>query len=131
MSALIRAVRKARRGFTLILGLATLGILASSFLVPATDSAQLSSGAQTPRFDAAATSGRRTAASSVVFPLVYSANHRYLQDQNGQPFPILGRTSWAVVSLSVSDYQTLPRRHSGEGLQRDRTVGVFYPTHAA
>jgi Protein of unknown function (DUF4038)/Putative collagen-binding domain of a collagenase len=39
------------------------------------------------------------------FPLVTSANQRYLQDQNGVPFPILGRTAWFIPSLSESDYK--------------------------
>jgi len=39
------------------------------------------------------------------FPLVTSANHRYLQDQNGVPFPILGRTAWFITSLSDTDYK--------------------------
>ncbi|HWG96931.1 MAG TPA: DUF4038 domain-containing protein, partial [Nitrospira sp.] len=40
-----------------------------------------------------------------VFPLVVSANHRYLQDQNGVPFPILGRTAWFITSLPETDYK--------------------------
>lgn len=36
---------------------------------------------------------------------VISANKRYLQDQNGNPFPILGRTAWFITSLSVADYK--------------------------
>src|SRR5687768_236120 len=40
------------------------------------------------------------------FPLKRSANNRYLVDQNNTPFPILGRTAWFVISLSVSDYKT-------------------------
>ena len=39
------------------------------------------------------------------FPLKYGADSRYLVDQNDVPFPIMGRTAWFVVSLSVSDYQ--------------------------
>src|SRR5882672_775250 len=41
-----------------------------------------------------------------VFPVKYSANSRYLVDQNNVPFPILGRTSWFITSLSVADYHT-------------------------
>ena len=41
-----------------------------------------------------------------VFPVKYGANSRYLVDQNNVPFPILGRTSWFITSLSVADYQT-------------------------
>jgi hypothetical protein len=40
------------------------------------------------------------------FPVKYSANKRYLTDQTGAPFPILGRTAWFVTSLSVTDYRT-------------------------
>ena len=39
-----------------------------------------------------------------VFPVKYSSNGRYLVDQNDTPFPIMGRTAWFVVSLSVGDY---------------------------
>ena len=40
------------------------------------------------------------------FPVQYSASKRYLVDQTGAPFPIMGRSSWFVFSLSVSDYRT-------------------------
>ena len=40
------------------------------------------------------------------FPVKYAANSRYLVDQNNVPFPILGRTSWFITSLSVADYHT-------------------------
>ena len=40
------------------------------------------------------------------FPVQYSADKRYLVDQNGTPFPIMGRTAWFITSLSVADYQT-------------------------
>src|SRR5438477_1221303 len=33
----------------------------------------------------------------VAFPLVYSADRRYLQDQAGRPFAIKGRASWGVL----------------------------------
>src|SRR5690349_3122752 len=39
------------------------------------------------------------------FPVVVSSNRRYLQDQKGMPFPILGRTAWFVTSLSETDYR--------------------------
>ena len=45
-------------------------------------------------------------AQAPVFPLKKSTNARYLVDQNNKPFPILGRTAWFVISLSVSDYHT-------------------------
>ncbi|MEI9941308.1 MAG: fibronectin type III domain-containing protein [Pseudomonadota bacterium] len=41
------------------------------------------------------------------FPLTPSANQRYLRDQAGNPFPILGRTSWGIINaLTASDQQT-------------------------
>ena len=49
-----------------------------------------------------AASGTGTAS----FPVQYSADERYLVDQNGVPFPIMGRTAWFVTSLSVADYHT-------------------------
>jgi len=39
------------------------------------------------------------------FPVRYSPDKHYLMDQNGAPFPILGRTSWFIVSLSTTDYR--------------------------
>lgn len=44
--------------------------------------------------------------SSVAFPLRPSENARHLVDAHGRPFPILGRASWAVVSLSPQDLDT-------------------------
>jgi hypothetical protein len=40
------------------------------------------------------------------FPVQSSLNERYLVDQNGVPFPIMGRTAWFVTSVSVTDYHT-------------------------
>ena len=40
------------------------------------------------------------------FPVQYSLDKRYLMDQNGTPFPIMGRTAWFITSLAVADYQT-------------------------
>jgi hypothetical protein len=38
------------------------------------------------------------------FPVVLSANHRFLQDQKGVPFPIMGESSWeAAESLNAAD----------------------------
>ena len=39
------------------------------------------------------------------FPLKVSADKRYLADQDDRPFPILGRTSWCVISQPVADYE--------------------------
>jgi len=51
------------------------------------------------------TSTTPTAVTAPAFPLVASGNKRYLQDQNGVPFPILGRTAWFITSLSEADYK--------------------------
>ncbi len=40
------------------------------------------------------------------FPVTYSSDSRYLVDQNAVPFPIMGRTAWFVLALSVDDYRT-------------------------
>jgi hypothetical protein len=39
------------------------------------------------------------------FPVRYSADKRYLVDQAGVPFPIMGRTAWFITSLPVVDYR--------------------------
>lgn len=42
---------------------------------------------------------------SVTFPIAISSDRRYLVDQQGEPFPILGRTAWFVTSLPEADYR--------------------------
>src|SRR5579862_6924338 len=39
------------------------------------------------------------------FPVQYSLNRRYLVDQTGAPFPVMGRTAWFVLSLPIRDYR--------------------------
>ena len=39
------------------------------------------------------------------FPLKVSNDKRYLVDQNDQPFPILGRTAWFIISQPESGYK--------------------------
>ena len=39
------------------------------------------------------------------FPVKYGADGRYLVDQNGVPFPIMGRTAWFVTSIPIADYR--------------------------
>jgi hypothetical protein len=50
--------------------------------------------------------GAAAAMPTPAFPLRNSANGRYLEDQDGTPVPILGRTAWFVLSLPVRDYTT-------------------------
>ncbi len=47
-----------------------------------------------------------SAQAAPVFPVKYSANRRYLVDQQGAPFPILGRTAWFITSLTAADQRT-------------------------
>jgi len=44
-------------------------------------------------------------AASASFPLAVSANARYLQQADGTPFPILGRSYWGIIGLSPANYQ--------------------------
>lgn len=46
------------------------------------------------------------AGETVAYPVDISSNGRYLVDQNGDPFPILGRTAWFLTALSESSYRT-------------------------
>jgi hypothetical protein len=86
-------------GFTLILGL----LVCSSGLMIICGFQGCSGGSSSPP---SSTSPTPTAVTLPAFPLVASSNQRYLQDKNGVPFPILGRTAWFITSLSVADYQT-------------------------
>ena len=49
--------------------------------------------------------GVAAAQATPAFPVGYSTDQRYLVDQNGVPFPVLGRTAWFITSLSVTDYR--------------------------
>lgn len=40
----------------------------------------------------------------VAWPLAHSGSGRYLVDQAGRPFPILGRTAWGVISNTAANY---------------------------
>jgi hypothetical protein len=44
--------------------------------------------------------------SQVKFPVRTSDDGRYLVDSDGMPFPILGRTSWCVISQPEADYKS-------------------------
>src|SRR5262249_24988501 len=49
------------------------------------------------------------------FPVKHSADKRYLVDQNGVPFPILGRTAWFVTSLPPDEWRTFIDDSVGRG----------------
>jgi Protein of unknown function (DUF4038)/Putative collagen-binding domain of a collagenase len=40
------------------------------------------------------------------FPVKYSTDGRYLVDQRGTPFAVMGRTAWFLTSLDTADYRT-------------------------
>jgi hypothetical protein len=44
-----------------------------------------------------ATPGPARATPQTAFPLKLSANGRYLQDQNGKPFLLIGDTAWSIA----------------------------------
>ena len=90
---LFNTVRSMPRGCTLILGLIICGLVGCG----------------------GEESSSPTPSALPAFPLVGSNNHRYLQDQKGVPFPILGRTAWFITSLSVTDYQTFIDDTAGKG----------------
>jgi hypothetical protein len=83
-------------GFTLMLGLivCALGLIVCGFQGCDGGSSSPSTTTSTP-----------AAATFPAFPLMASGNQRYLQDQKGVPFPILGRTAWFITSLSETDYK--------------------------
>ena len=84
---LFNIVRHMPRGCTLILGLIICGILGCD---------GGSSSSSTPTISSA----------FPAFPNAVSGNQRYLQDQQGVPFPILGRTAWFITSLSETEFKT-------------------------
>ena len=51
----------------------------------------------------------------VTFPVTPSADGRYLQDANGIPFPILGRTAWFITSLKQTEYKTFLNDTAAKG----------------
>ena len=51
------------------------------------------------------TSVFRSAVAQVMFPLRVSDDRRYLVDQRGKPFPIMGRTAWFIISQPEEGYK--------------------------
>jgi hypothetical protein len=62
---------------------------------------RLQDGSNAPRGGPATVQAQTPAA----FPLAYSPDRRFLIDSRGVPFPILGRASWLVLSLSRAAYE--------------------------
>lgn len=46
-----------------------------------------------------------TEANAQLYPLQLSNDRRYVVDNTGAPFPILGRTAWFITSLSQAEYR--------------------------
>lgn len=89
---------KVPRGLSLII----LGLIVFSFGLIVCGFQGCSGGSSSP---STSPSSPPTAVALPAFPLVASPNHRYLQDQKGVPFPILGRTAWFITSLSEAEYK--------------------------
>jgi hypothetical protein len=49
------------------------------------------------------------------FPLQTSENRRYLVDKDGKPFPILGRTSWCIITQPEEGYRQYVENTVGHG----------------
>lgn len=60
------------------------------------------------------------------FSVAASANQRYLQDQNGVPFPILGRAAWFIISLADADYKTFLDDTAAKGYNAIELMGVTH-----
>ena len=58
-----------------------------------------------PGASQARTGRARNGSQKVIFPLHTSSNKRYLADEKDKPFPILGRTSWCIISLPKKSYR--------------------------
>ena len=67
------------------------------------DSATAGAGGQDSGIDAGAKAGAAGGRGENIFPLAAAASGRFLQDAAGNPFPILGRTAWNIVSLPAAD----------------------------
>ena len=92
------AVRKAPRVLPLII----LGLIVISFGLIVCGFQGCDGGSSSPSTTTSSAPATTTPAS---FPLVASSNDRYLQDQKGVPFPILGRAAWFIISLSETDFK--------------------------
>ncbi len=66
------------------------------------------------------------AVSQVAFPLKTSSDERYLVDQNNKPFPILGRTAWAVISLRDFRYKMFIENTISHGYNSIEMAVIFH-----
>src|SRR6186713_1609263 len=66
------------------------------------------------------------AGSQFVFPVKTSENGRYLVDQHNKPFPILGRTAWAVISQPSNRYQAFIENTLSHGHNSIEMAVIFH-----
>lgn len=67
-----------------------------------------------------------TTEAQVKFPLQTSSNGRYLIDANSRPFPILGRTSWCIISQPVASYQKYIENTVSHGYNAIEMAVIFH-----
>jgi len=73
---------------------------------------------------------QKTNLPKVNFPIRTSADGRYLVDKNNVPFPILGRTSWFVISQPVSGYQIFIDHTVSLGYNSIEMMGITHDPRA-
>jgi hypothetical protein len=62
----------------------------------------------------------------VRFPLSASNDQRYLVDRQNKPFPILGRTSWSIISQSPEGYKAYIENTLAHGFNAIEMAGIFH-----
>ena len=77
-----------------------------------------------------ANTSQKTQSSTVSFPVRSSTNARYLVDKNNNPFPILGRTAWFVISQPVSGYRTFIDHTVSLGYNSIEIMGITHDPRA-
>lgn len=66
-----------------------------------------------------------------IFPLSAAAGGRFLQDGEGNPFPILGRTAWNIVSLPAADAATFIADSVSKGYDAFEFAALWRDSRAA
>src|SRR5690349_14386205 len=62
----------------------------------------------------------------VQFPLHTSGNQRHLVDAAGKPFPILGRTSWCILSQPEQGYKQYIENTVSHGYNAIEVAIIFH-----
>lgn len=74
---------------------------------------------------AAGVDGAAVADRSVLFPLAKSSNGRHFVDSSGQPFPKLGRTLWAIVVGSQTEYRAAIDDTAAKGYNSSEIAAIW------